>query len=129
MARLTKQTDRWFDIPDDADKARLKIRHLKHGELKDIETTANPMLGRFGHAGAMDVEIEVNPAKRLSLLVCRAIVDWQGFFDVKGKPLVCNDSNKVKALSEFDWLGEFVEEAVKTLKEEVAGKEADAEKN
>jgi hypothetical protein len=34
--RITKITERWFDVPNDPDNARLKIKHLSPGEIQDI---------------------------------------------------------------------------------------------
>ena len=34
--RITKSVERWFEVPDDPDGGRLKIKHLKPGEITDI---------------------------------------------------------------------------------------------
>ena len=34
--RISKQVERWFEVPNDEDGARIKIRHLSPGEKADI---------------------------------------------------------------------------------------------
>lgn len=129
MARLTRQVDRWFDVKDDSDKASLRIKRLKPGELADIEALANEVTMKAGKDGGFVTEIALNSRKRQILTVDAAVIDMKGFFDTKGKEMKCTSATKQNALVEFNWLWPMVEEALSELDDEFNAKEAAAAKN
>jgi len=128
MARLTKQVDKWFDVPNDPDNAKIKIKHLKPGEVEAIEQEANPVVLR-PDGGKFSTEITIQVAKKSALLINAAVLDWEGFYNTKGNKIQCNSENKKKAAKEFSWLANFVAECVENLRIEVEGELEEAEKN
>lgn len=129
MLKLTAKRKKWFPVPQDpSGETQVEIVHLKPGEVADIEAVTNQITGKqLGEDFHTEINFSLN--ERTKKYVTRSVIDWKGFADLKDKPLVCNDLNKLAVLKEFDWFGDFVEECRKTLAEEVESELETSEKN
>jgi hypothetical protein len=129
MARVTSNTERWFEVPGDPDGARVLIRHLKPGAQREIEEAASKTVATGASDGQMALAVELNSVKRLALIVERAVVGWDGFYDQAGAAMPCNSANKTAALLEFEWFGPLVDQAVTELRAEAKAAAEAARKN
>ena len=130
MLKLTTKRTKWFSVPQDASgECQIEILHLKPGEVADIEAKSNQIIGR--QIGDQDflTEIGFNPNDRAKKIVNRALIEWKGFVGTNGKPLKCTEQNKMEVMREFDWFAGLIEDCRKTLADEVADEQEDAEKN
>jgi hypothetical protein len=91
--RLTTKTERWFDIPGDPDGAKIKILHLKPGEVQKIEAETSQWNGKFV-GDQFSSELQYSPQRQLRQLRMAALVDWKGFFDEHDQTLPCTPKNK-----------------------------------
>ena len=91
--KLTAKTLKWFNVPGDADGAKVQILHLKPGEIQRIESGTSEWNGRLVGEEFLS-ELKYNPAKQLRNLRMAALVDWKGFFDEDGEPLKCSTKSK-----------------------------------
>lgn len=126
MARFVEITTEWFAVPDDADGAKLKIKYLTPGQEQELELDALSVAGSSDSATA---NVSFDIGKKRQLVVTKTITDWSGFFDRKGKESKCTKDNLLKALSEFDWFFDFVEESRATLRKNVEKEKGEAGKN
>lgn len=133
MARLSGERVEWFDIPDDPDGAKVKIKHLKKGEQNDIEDQIElyQTMLRPDAAGKMQQEIKVNPAKgdKRYAYLCAAVIDWEKVFGADGKPMDCTDANKILLARDDETFGPFVSKSRIALTELVAAEREAARKN
>lgn len=129
MLKLTTKKKKWFALPEDpTGETQVEIVHLKPGEVADIEAKANQIIGKqYGDDFHTEIDFKLN--ERGKTYVLRSVVDWKGFIGLNGKPLVCNDANKLKVINEFDWFITTIEGFRENLAEEVEAEEEDAEKN
>lgn len=137
MPRLTAITERRFKIPGDPDKAELKIKHLKTGEIQRIESDTTEWLGK-NVGEKFSTELKFNPTAQMRALRVAAVTDWKGFFGIDGEALECTTANINKYLDEDPLLGagddakpfsEWIDQFRKTLADEMTAKEEKVEKN
>ncbi len=129
MLKLTAEKKQWFPVPqDEAGETRIQIRHLKPGEVSDIEAKANQVKGK-SDGEDFNTEIEYNLSRRAKLFVSKSVVDWEGFVGLKDKALPCTEANKMKVLKEFDWFAAFIEDCRAEMAEDLAEKAEEVEKN
>ena len=133
MARLSGERVEWFDIPDDPDQGRIKIKHLKKGEVNDIEDQIElyQTMLRPDAEGTMRQEVRINPAKgdKRYAYLCAAVVDWEKVFGLDGKPMDCTDANKILLARDDESFGQFVGKIRISLGELVATEREAARKN
>lgn len=133
MPRLTNVIKDWFDMPDDPDKGRVEIRHLKKGEINDIEDRIERFetLLRTDPDGNLNREIKVNPAKGAQryAFLCAAVSGWENFLDLDGEPMPCTDENKIRMARDDEAFGAFVGKCRTELAERVARDREAARKN
>lgn len=133
MARLSGERAEWFDIPDDPDQGRVKIKHLKKGEVNDIEDQIElyQTMLRPDAEGNMQREIKINPAKgdKRYAYLCAAVIDWEKVFGADGKPMDCTDANKILLARDDETFGPFVGKSRIALAELVATEREAARKN
>ena len=95
--RIVKLNERWFDVPNDADKARIKIKHLLPGEISDIydEVFTQEVSYKRDDDGKLEpiFSQKTDKKKDRELTLINTIVDWENFFDADGLPLECNKKN------------------------------------
>lgn len=103
---------KWFDIPG-GDGARILIRSLRETEMAFL--------------GQSIGEIEDDPF--LMRLLTKAVVDWDGIEDEKGRDLAVTLENKKELLlSSTEVLG-FINECVTTVMQEAREAKEEAEGN
>ncbi|HML56578.1 MAG TPA: hypothetical protein PKC79_20970 [Solidesulfovibrio magneticus] len=133
MARITPQKEVWRDIPNDPDKGQLKIRHLKQGEINDIEDSIEryETMLRPDAAGVVHQEVRVNPAKgdKRYAYICAAVRDWKNVYGLDGKPMECTDANKILLARDDEDFGKVVGQFRRELAEQVAQEKEAARKN
>ena len=133
MARPTPPKEKWFPIPNDPDGAEILVRHLKKGDIEDIEDQANRLetVVRRDPSGAPNEETRVARLKGDAryLYLCAALRDWKHFFGLDGNPLECTDANKILMAREDEALGKFLVECRTLLAEEDAQEKETARKN
>ena len=133
--RITKITERWFDVPNDPDNARLKIKHLSPGEIQDIFDKV--FVQKIDYKKGKGKKAKLEPIfsqktdKKLDreLTLTMAVVDWENFFDKKDNPLNCTPENIVRASREIEGFNELVSEFRETLAEDIAKEKEDQVKN
>jgi hypothetical protein len=133
--RISKITDRWFEIPNDPDSGRIKIHHITPGELTDISDQAykqdviyKPVAGQKGKVEPIITQ-DVDSALNRKLLLTTAIVDWENFFDREDKPMECTPDNIMRCSREIDGFYALVEEFRTQLAEDIAQEKEDQRKN
>ena len=130
MLKLATKRTKWFPVKQDSSgEAQVEILHLKPGEVVDIEAKSNQIIGRQTGDQDFQTEIGFNPNDRAKKIVTRSVLDWKGFNGINDKPLKCTDFNKMEVMKEYDWFAGFVDECRKSLADEAAEDQEDAEKN
>jgi hypothetical protein len=139
MPQLSAKVERQFSIPGDPDKASLKIRHLKPGEIQRIESDTTEWLGKSsGDGGTFSTELKFNPTAQLRALRVASVVGWKGFRGLSDEPLECNRANLGLYLDEDPVLGEgeeaqplsaWIDKFRKTLSDELVAQEEEETKN
>ena len=133
MARPTPTKDKWFPLPNDPDKGEILVRHLKQGEVNDIEDRVSRLetVVRRDPDGVAREEMRVVYPKGEDryLYFCAALRDWKNFFGLDGKPLECTDANKIMMARDDQELVKFVGECRAALAEEAEREQEAARKN
>lgn len=139
--RILKDDERWFDVPKDPDKARVKIKHLSPGELAEINDksfksemsykSGKGKKDKHGKKIAVDVNVDVkeNPVVYREMPIKLAVKDWENFFDKKGKPMKCTPENIERAIRQIDGFKTFVDECCEKLAGDIAQEKEDQLKN
>jgi len=131
--RITKLTERWFDVPNDPDKARIKIKNLLPGEVTDIfdEVFVQNINYKKNKKGEFEpVFSQVTDKKKdRELTLTKVIVDWENIFDREDKPLECNEENILRAAREIEGFNDLITELRETLSEEIKQEKEAQRKN
>jgi len=131
--RIKKVEERWFEIPGDPDKGRLKIRNPLPGELDEIneKVFSQKIIYRQNSKGKFEPEVTQNPNMKLhrELLLKATVKDWENFFDASGKPLKFSEANLLKASKEIPGFDELVEQLRDQLAEDISKEEEELRKN
>jgi hypothetical protein len=125
--RITKTAERWFDVPRDPDKARIKIKHLLPGEVADIfdevfEQNINYQKDKKGKFEPVFSQT-TDKKKDREMTLTMSIVAWENMFDEDDKPLECNFENIMRASRTIEGFNELITE----LREKLA-KDIDSER-
>ena len=128
--RITKPIERWFNCENDPDGGKVKIRHLRPGEVQDIidQVWTQRVEYKPGDEGATFAQ-STDKKKDREMTICAAVTDWENFFGLSGKPLKCTDANKIRALREIDGFEEMIGVFRKRISEDIAKEKEDQEKN
>lgn len=122
--RIIKAQERWFEVPNDPDRASVKIKQLSPGEIQDIfdEVFVQKVVYSTDLNGKLvpKVSQKTNKAKDRQLTLTGAIVDWKNFFDSEGRHLDCNNKNIMRAAREITGFAEMILEFRKKLAEDIA---------
>jgi len=113
--RPTELMEQWFELPDDPDGGRIKLRQLSPGDKQDIYDQTLPMVNEFRtdpETGALIPTTiqKINRKLDREITLTKCLVGWENFFDEKGKKLPCTPENVLKAIREFDGLLPFINE-------------------
>jgi len=131
--RITKATERWFDVPNDPDKARIKIKNLLPGEVADIfdEVFVQNINYKKNKKGEFEpIFSQVTDKKKdRELTLTKVIIDWENILDRKDKPLECNDENILRAAREIEGFNDLITELRETLSEEIKQEKEAQRKN
>ena len=131
--RISKVIERWFDVPDDPDKARLKIKHLSPGEIQDIfdQIFEQKVDYKKGKKGKLEPTFSQNTNKKLDrkLTLTTAVVGWENIFGMDGKKLKFTHENVVLASREIGGFIELVNEFREQLAEDIKAEREEQRKN
>lgn len=131
--RIKKITERWFDVLDDPDKGRIRIKHLQPGETTDIfdEVFTQRIDYKKGKKGKLEPKFsqETNIKLDRKMTLIAVITGMENFYDLKGKPLECNNENIMRCAREIEGFTEMVAEFRKQLTEDIKQEEEDQRKN
>jgi len=131
--RISKVIERWFDVPDDPDKARLKIKHMQPGETQDIfdQVFEQKIDYKKGKKGKLEPTFSQNTNKKLDrkLTLTTAVVGWENMFGLDGKKLKFTPENVILASQKIDGFTELVNEFRETLAKDIKGEKEEQRKN
>ena len=131
--RISKVTERWFTVPNDPDKSRLKIKHLLPGEAQDIfdQVFKQKVDYQKGKEGKMEPKFsqESDPKLDRKLTFTSVVVGWENMFDDKGQKMKCTPENIERAYKEIDGFSELVNEFKAILAADIKQEQEDQKKN
>jgi hypothetical protein len=133
--RILKEDCRWFDVPNDPDNGRVKIKHLTPAELSEINDKSfqkkiNYKSGKGKKEGyEPEVDITENPKVFRELPIKMAVVAWENFFDKNDKPMECTPENIERAIRQIDGFVIMVVNAKAKLADDIAQEKKDQLKN
>jgi len=131
--RIVKTDARWFDIPNDPDGGRLKIKSLSPGETSDIfdKVFTQEVSYKKGKKGKMEPSFSQNTDKALDreMTLKAAVVDWQNFFDHGGAELKFTPDNVIRASREIEGFNELVTDLREQLVKDIAKEKDEQLKN
>ena len=131
--RITKPIERWFDVPNDSDKARIKVKRLLPGELTDIfdEVFDQNVSYKKNEKGELEPVFSQSTDKKKDreLTLTKAVVGWENFFDKEDQPLRCNEENILRASREIEGFNTLVTELREKLAEDITQERKDQAKN
>ena len=131
--RITKITERWFEVPNDPDKARIKIKHLLPGEVSDIFDQVFVQNVIYKKNEKEDLEPvfsqTTDKKKDRELTLTKSIIDWENFFDRDDKPLKCNEENIIRASKEIEGFNILITELREKLAKDIEQERKDQIKN
>jgi len=111
--RISKDIARWFVVPNDKDKARVKVKHLRPGEIQDI--IDDVMVQEIEYQQPEDggdpkpiLRQKNDRRKDREKTMMASVVGWEKFYDRDGKVLKCTPENILRAVREIDGFIEFV---------------------
>ena len=123
--RISKSVERWFPVPDDKDKARVKVKHLRPGEIQDIIDEVMVQEIEYqqpeeGKVGKSVLRQKNDRRKDREKTMLASVIDWEKFYDRDGKILECNPDNVLRAVREIDGFTEFVAKCREQLAEDIS---------
>ncbi|HBA86025.1 MAG TPA: hypothetical protein DCZ95_18220 [Verrucomicrobia bacterium] len=115
MPRIQKETEAWFDYPNDPDGGRALIRLLKDGKQDLIKSKCREMvMTETGEPGfRTDARLEI---------IIESVVDWKNFIGADGQQLKCTRANISLMCAEdgfMKWVDECIAELEKRKAEQV----------
>lgn len=128
--KLGKEITGIFPVEGDEDGATIEVILLTPGQEEDIQEAMKAVKTTFKRSadGTMVPEMEANTdlGDKRYLRIIKAVKSWDGFEDKDGKPLECNDANKLSAARESVAFRKTVAEGLKALADEhIAQKESE----
>ena len=126
--RIFKEVVEWFDLPNDPDKARIKIKYLNAGEAQEIIAKSRKLQFDISADEAQSAHMVPDEILLRNKTACARIVDWENFYDDKGNKLECNDRNKVW-FSQQDGFMEILKDLTEKIDKVVEKEKEKEEKN
>ena len=131
--KISKPVERWFDVPDDPDKARLKIKHLSPGERSEIFDQAFKQSvsytktddGKYEPLFSQDTDKKADR----ELTIVKSVVDWENFFDHDDKSLACTPENVLRASKEIEGFNVLINELRAVLEADIKEEQEQQRKN
>ena len=131
--RITKSKERWFNVPDDEDKAKVLIRKISPGDRHKIMDKAFQQKIEYhtGEDGKLSPVINQVTDRKFDReqTVLKSVINWENFYDLDGTKLPCDPENILKAICEIDGFVEFVNECREKLESDLVKEELGLEKN
>lgn len=132
--RISKPIERWFDVPDDPDGARLKIRHLSPGEVADIvdQAVEQKIIYAQTEDGKMvpTYSSTTNRGLDRTMTMQKAVVDWENMFEADGKTkMECTPENVLRASREIGGFVAYVGQFRAKLAEDIDNEKETQRKN
>ena len=131
--RIRKSIERWFDVPNDPDDGRIKIKHLSPGEAADIfdEVFDQNINYKKNEKGDFEPVFSqtTNKKKDRKLTLTKVVTGLKNFFDKDGKPLECNNKDIMRCSNEIEGFNELVTELREKLAKDIKQEEEDQRKN
>lgn len=119
----------WFELEDGG---RVQLRSLTNEDWKAIRKQTVRKKVDFkkveGTPARLEYE-EINDDLQNELFWDAVILNWEKFFDAKGKEIPCTKENKILLVSRSARFVKFVNDCLKTLDEDEAVRAEKAEKN
>ena len=130
---ISKVIERWFDVPNDPDKSRLKIKHLNPGEIQDIFDQVYKQEVEYvkGEKGKMEPRFSQKNNLKLDrkLTFTSVVVAWENMFDNKDQKMKCTPGNVERAYKEIEGFAEMVNGFKATLAADIKEEREDQKKN
>jgi hypothetical protein len=130
--RIKKQIERWFEVPDDPDKAQIQVKHLNPGEVADIMDGVfkQTIVYRTDDDGDSQPELtqETDKRKDREMTLTASVVNWKKFFDKDGKKLECTPENVIRASREIEGFDSLVTDFRNRLLIDIQGEEVKEDK-
>ena len=131
--RIRKPVERWFDVDNDPDNAKIKIKHLSPGELSDISNKVFKQKINYKKVGKDKFEPEIThdaDSMKFKELTLMASVDgWENFFDDEGIKLECTPENILRASRGIEGFDESIDEFREILAKDIKTEQGEQEKN
>jgi cation transport regulator ChaB len=131
--RISKPIERWFDIENDPDKTRLKIKHLLPGETQDIfdKVFVQKVDYKKGKKGKLEPNFSQETDKKLDreLTLAAVVVGWENMFDDKGNKLECTPENVIRVSREIEGFTDLVNGFKEILANDIKEEQESQKKN
>ena len=131
--RISKVDERKFFVPNDPDKAWVKIKHLLPGETLDIfdQVFTQKIDYEKGKKGKMEPKFSQKTDKKLDreLTISTVVVGWENIFDRAGKKLKYTPENVILASREINGFTELVNELREQLSNDIKAEREEQRKN
>jgi len=131
--RVTKPRERWFNVPDDPDGAKIKIRAMTPGERQEILDNAfvQEVEYRQDESGEMRPHMKQHTDTKYDreATLKKCVVGWEGIFEADGSVFEFNEQNVVRASKEINGFVEFVNHCSKRIDQDFDDDEKELEKN
>lgn len=126
--KIRRPMERWFEVPNDPDKARIKIKHIIPGDLRKIRDETQTFDVTYENDKPIIKQTSDNRADREKLLQMR-VVDWENIFDENDAPMKCTPENIIRASNEIEGFDELVIELSNKLSNDIVSEAKAQEKN
>jgi len=123
--RIIPERIETFEIPDDKDGAKLKVKYLNAGERQELLQAVNDVKFVANKDGEEELSVTPNGVKLREAVVIARVQGWEKMLDEKGKKLECNNENKI-LFSRQDNFMEILNKMIEQLDKMVS---KDAEKD
>lgn len=100
--KITKKTERWFKVKEDAGGAELLIGYLNPGKIREVSEKVSVDASNYkdendkGYTQAQIVNILADA------LLVESVKGWKKMFDENGKELAFNEDNVRRAIKEIE---------------------------
>lgn len=104
--RIYKERTEWFDVPDDPDGSRLKIKYLNQGQQQELiaKCLKRTIIDEGGEQKTQSVIDDVKLTRESAI---ERIVDWENIIGKDGKPADCTRLSKIEISKEEEFTDVF----------------------
>ena len=128
--RIFKERTEWFDIPNDPDNGRLKIKYLNQGEQhRLVADCVDRSISVNEKTNVSENRMDTDEVRLVETAVDTRIVDWKNIIDDEtGKKLECNKINKIR-LNDIKGFSDILKDMIDELETMVDKEREQEEKN